>query len=174
MTAAKNKGGFKNFWKKIDGRLTTENLVKILREDLKLYFGGSRRFKEKAFIFDCHPPEDYTNVDDWDFSYDFSSTKVEPRLLDLGFVRQEIGLHNADMYSDVSFASLWKHPDHKIDVVGRNHFHTYRKLFDSIPADFYYNYLWKSAPHRPQDAESVRDHKVFIKDFINFNLTTNF
>jgi hypothetical protein len=142
-----------------------DDLVVELKE--KLFFCGSRSFAEKKIPWlDDHL--DFSNVDDWDFSFNTKDNRaIVPYLKNLGFVKQEIGPEHLDMYSDRTFGYLYKHPDYKIDIVERFMFHQYKMVWESASAEFYYNYLWKSAPHRPQDQESIRQHKVFIRDWLN-------
>lgn len=142
-----------------------DDLVVELKE--KLFFCGSRSFAEKKIPW-VDDPLDFSNVDDWDFSFDTQDNRtIVPYLTNLGFVRQEIGPEHLEVYSDRTFVCLYKHPDYKIDIVERFFFKEYKKVWESTSAEFYYNYLWKSAPHRPQDQESIGQHKVFIRDWLN-------
>lgn len=137
-------------------------------EELKriTFFCGSRWFKERnqgLFGGDL----DFSTVDDWDFSYSRENYSVEATLAELGFKRQTITGEHMEMYGDNSFSCLWKHPDYKIDVVGRFDFDQYKKVWTNVYPEFYHKYLWKSAPHRVQDQEAIREHKVFIRDWLN-------
>ena len=145
-------------------KLTEAEMVEKLRGTLSLF--GSRYFKEKNererwFQLAL----DFSTVDDWDFS--FSQTDLVPWIESLGFVRQEIGRDHMDVYSDVTFVGLWKHPDYKIDIVQRTNYDKYKKVWESTDPDFYHKYLWKSAPHRSRDQEEIGKHKVFIRDWLN-------
>ena len=142
-----------------------DDLVAELKE--KLFFCGSRSFAEKNILWvDGHL--DFSNVDDWDFSFDTNDSHFFKGYLNkLGFVKQEIGPEHLEVYSDRTFVGLYKHPDYKIDIVERFLFEQYKKIWTNTSAEFYYNYLWKSAPHRPQDQESIGQHKVFIRDWLN-------
>lgn len=145
--------------------LREDEVIERLKEDKRTFFCGSRYFKEKYeanrwMYGDC----DFSTVDDWDFSIKVGEIP-EKELRELGFKRQILEGDHIEMYGDYSFVFLWKHKDYKVDLVERYAFDYYKKVWSNVGVDFYYKYLWKSAPHR--DKAKVGEHKEFIRDWLN-------
>ena len=163
--------GFKKWIARTLPRDAEDSLVKAMLED-GFYLGGSRSKAPRRTPWG----QDWSNVknSDWDFSFSAGDIQKRHFLLDHGFERQELTQEHADAYSDITFYALYKHSRWKVECIGRvpKYYETYKRVWDSISSDYYYHYLWKSAPHRNKDR--VGEHKVFIQDTLNLLISTNY
>lgn len=162
---SKTKGVGKFFKETIERKKSEQDIVEILRAHEDFFFMGSRYYKELAEEDEWIEGElDFSNVGDWDFSINYTKfdTELKKFLVGLGFEK----VTNFDYHQDCTLYSLYKHKEFKIDVCFRFEFETFKRIWERTTPEFFHKYLWKSTPHRPQDAASVEAHKDFINDWI--------
>jgi hypothetical protein len=153
--------GFKDFNRKLNPK--EEDVVGNLLSSGQFILCGSRRMVKKSGFDGL----DWSNVkqSDWDLSFPEFSSTARGCLFASGFELQELSPDHLDLYGDVTFRELWKHPTLRIEAVGRYNSVSVEKFWYRLDSTFYHKHLWKSAPHR--DPSLIPEHKQFIRDFIN-------
>lgn len=126
---------------------TTKDIVKALNEShFAFYLGGSRSMAKRAIQDDfCEVEINISPSTDFDF-YVTDCPQVDSFLLSLGF---KVKTYPGDKsYTDDEAISIYEiETTPKVQVVSRKDAEFYKKVFDNISLKFYYNHLWKSAPH---------------------------
>lgn len=144
--------------------LTTKDIVKALNDSVGLYFylGGSRAMAKRAALDDFSEVQiDIKPSTDFDY-YATNSPQVVDYLISLGF--KEKTIKRKEYMDDEAIAIYEINTNPKVQVVLRKDATFYQKVFQSISLKFYYDHLWKSAPHFASRLE--REHSK-IKDIMN-------
>lgn len=146
--------------------LTTKDIVKALNLDsppsLYFYLGGSRLMAKRATLDDFSEVQiDIKPSTDFDY-YATNSPQVVDYLISLGF--KEKTIKRKEYMDDEAIAIYEINTNPKVQVVLRKDATFYQKVFQSISLKFYYDHLWKSAPHFASRLE--REHSK-IKDIMN-------
>jgi len=145
----------------------TEKIVSDLME-MGMHFGGSRQMLGDM---------DYGTERDWDFNFQlntkksvslFQTTKYVWPNEEVGAYVEEHFYHAKESYESKDVTGYYKHRVYPhITLIGRRDLAKYKKVWDSITPEFHHKWLWKSAPHRPQDGASVSKHKEAISKWFD-------
>jgi hypothetical protein len=131
-------------------------LIKVLKQN-GFRLGGSRRMAEKFPDKIQVGPET-----DWDL-YGEDSEENRACLASLGFA--VVDAPNRD-YWDNLLVDMFQHPDHHVQVLLRSDVECYTAAFESIDAETFINWLWKSSPKR--DSRLSRHHfSAIVCDHFN-------
>ncbi len=80
-----------------------------------------------------------TNTTDWDFSQQYSE-EAHNYLISVGYTHHD----NADYMDDLTVAVYSKSvDDYRVHFALHNNEELFRRVWDSISAEFYYKFLWK-------------------------------
>lgn len=110
------------------------------------YLGGSRKMHQRLLDYlalgysslnELEPGTDYDFYCTW-------SAEIEEYLKSIGFKCTKG--HGASYMDSEMVAILELDNVELVQVVLRKDAEFYRQIFDNIPVEFYYNYLWKSSP----------------------------
>lgn len=144
---------------------TTKSIVKAFNDVIGIHFylGGSRMMAKRAALDDfCEVQINIKSSTDFDY-YVTDGPKVDNFLISLGF---KLKTYSGDKsYMDDEAIAVYEiDTTPKVQVVLRKDADFYKNIFDSISLKFYYDHLWKSAPHH--NAKSELEQKK-IKDTMN-------
>jgi hypothetical protein len=120
-------------------------VFQLVKSPFHFYLGGSRRMAQKApGVISVTPATDYDFYCD---DYEIEGSKIIYFLKQLGFVESK----TQPEYFDDECVIIFKHADN-VQVVLRKDAKFYSKVFESIDPQFYYHFLWKSSPVKPNPA----------------------
>lgn len=129
------------------------------------YLCGSRRMAQRYAACDpvdalTLPPIIVSDTTDYDFYVTYSESLMNSLLNNCNFERSS----NYEYFDDEAVEVLYSED---VQVVMRKSAEFYGAVYESISLDFYYHYLWKSAPMRT--AEDVIDLGINkqIRDTMN-------
>lgn len=123
----------------------TSVVSQLIKSPYKFYLGGSRRMAQKSpGIITIKPETDYDFYCD---GFSHEGSEIIYFLKQLGFVESK----TQPEYYDDECVIIFKHSDN-VQVVIRKDAKFYCNVFESIDPTFYYHFLWKSSPVKPDPA----------------------
>jgi hypothetical protein len=120
---------------------TATALSTLIKAPFRLYLGGSRRMAE-LYATDQNVQIKVTNDTDYDY-YATWSEQAAAFLASSGFSIIAYGQKEGYALDSEAVAIF---SNSKVQIVLRKDAEFYRTVFESIPAEIYYYYLWKSSP----------------------------
>lgn len=154
----------------MDRLRATENAVEQLLQNGFLLTGSRKMAEMYPGVIEVKRSTDYD-------LYAQSNKSNHEFITNMKFYNKRVN----EQYADDQVAGIYTHDDLNIDIILRNNAQKYKRVFESISAFHYIEYLWKSSPKRMLQYESMdpsqaKHHmnvqRIFIRDYFNalFNL----